>query len=154
MYICIYLPKGDNKKNHFYLGFNTFINLVKPTFPLQKLFFVSKQISYFFPLRRFLNLINLMSMNLKLINLMSMNFKLINLMSMNFKLINLMLMDFANKQISYFFPLRCFLSLMNLKLVVFFNAFWCFLVHFGAFWCFFVLLKSYRKKKIKSLKLA
>ena len=93
-------------------------------------------------------------MNLKLINLMSMNFKLINLMSMNFKLINLMLMDFANKQISYFFPLRCFLSLMNLKLVVFFNAFWCFLVHFGAFWCFFVLLKSYRKKKIKSLKLA
>ena len=50
-------------------------------------------------------------------------FKLINLMSMNFKLINLMSMNFANKQISYFFPLRCFLSLINLKLVVFFNGF-------------------------------
>ena len=32
IYICIHLPKGDNKKIHFYLGFNTFINLVKPTF--------------------------------------------------------------------------------------------------------------------------
>ena len=32
IYICIRLPKGDNKKIHFYLGFNTFINLVKPTF--------------------------------------------------------------------------------------------------------------------------
>ena len=38
-------------------------------------------------------------------------------MSMNFKLINLMPMNFANKQISYFFPLRCFLSSMNLKLI-------------------------------------
>ena len=66
---------------------------------------------------------NLMSMNFKLINLMSMNFKLINLMSMNFKLINLMSMNFADKQISYFFPLRCFLSLINLKLAVPFNAF-------------------------------
>ena len=46
---------------------------------LMSMNFVNKQISYFFPLRRFLNLINLMSMNLKLINLMSMNFKLINL---------------------------------------------------------------------------
>ena len=64
-----------------------------------------------------------MSMNLKLINLMSMNFKQINLMSMNFKLTNLTSMNFANKQISYFFSLRYFLSLMNLKLVVFFNAF-------------------------------
>ena len=60
-----------------------------------------------------------MLMNFELINLMSMNFELINLMSMHFKLINLMLMNLANKQISYFFPLRCFLSLMNLKLVVF-----------------------------------
>ena len=51
--------------------------------------FVNKQISYFFPLRCFLNLIKIMSMNLKLINFMSMNF--------------------VNKQISYFFPLRCFL---------------------------------------------
>ena len=35
-----------------------------------------------------------------------------------------------------------FLSLMNLKLVVFFNAFWCFLV-------LFVLVKSDRKKNKK-----
>ena len=81
-------------------------------------FFVNKQISYFFPLRCFLNLIKFMSMNFKLINLMSMNFKLINLMSMNFKLINLKLinlmsMNFANKQISYFFPFRCFLMLFS-----------------------------------------
>ena len=88
--MCISLPKGDNKK---ILGFNAFINLVKPTFLSSKLFFVNKQISYFFPLRRFLNLINLMSMNFKLINLMSMNF--------------------VNKQISYFFPLRCFLMLFS-----------------------------------------
>ena len=58
-----------------------------------------------------------------------------------------MSMNFANKQVSYFF--RCFLSLMNLELIVFFNAFWCFLVLSGAFWCllfsaFFVLVKSYR----------
>ena len=33
IYICIYLPKGDNKKIHFYLGFNTFIYLVKSSFP-------------------------------------------------------------------------------------------------------------------------
>ena len=66
--------------------------------------FANKQISYFFPLRCFLSLINLMSMNLKLINLMSMNFKLINLMSMNFKLINLMSMN---------------IKLINAKLVVF-----------------------------------
>ena len=62
--------------------------------------FTNKQISYFFPLRCFLSLINLMSMNLKLINLMSMNFKLINLMPMNFKLINLKLVVFL-----YFFGL-------------------------------------------------
>ena len=76
-------------------------------------------------------------MNFKLINLMSINFKLINLMLMDFKLINLMSMNFVNKQVSYFFPLRCFLML------------------FGAFWYFLVLVKSYRKKnKInKSLKL-
>ena len=42
-----------------------------------------------------------------------MNFKLINLMSMNFKLINLMSMSFVNKQISYFFLLRCFLMLFS-----------------------------------------
>ena len=83
--MCISLPKGDNKK---ILGFNAFINLVKPTFLSSKLFFVNKQRSYFFPLRRFLNLINLMSINFKLINLMSMNF--------------------ANKQISYFFHLDVF----------------------------------------------
>ena len=79
-------------------------------------------------------------MNFELINLMSMNFKLINLMSMNFKLINLMSMNFVNKQISYFFPLRCFLILFGA-----FGAFQCFL-------CFFVLVKSYRKKKNKNFK--
>ena len=75
--------------------------------------FVNKQISYFFPLRRFLSLINLMSINFELINLMSINFKLINLMSMNF----------VNKQISYFFPLRCFLVLVKFyrKKVTFFH---------------------------------
>ena len=46
---------------------------------LMSMNFVNKQISYFFPLRRFLNLINLMSINFKLINLMSMNFKSLNL---------------------------------------------------------------------------
>ena len=54
---------------------------------------------------------------------------LIKFMSMNFKLINLMSMNFVNKQISYFFPLRCFLILCS------------------AFLYFFVLVKSYRKKK-------
>ena len=38
---------------------------------------------------------------------------------------------------------------INLKLVVLFSAFWCFLVLFSAFWCFFVLVKSYRKKNKK-----
>ena len=104
MQICIHLPKDNNRKTHFYLSFNTFINLVKPTFPSQILFFVNKQISYFFPLRGFLNLMNL---------------KLINLMSMNFKLINLTLMNFVNKQISHFFSLRCFLSLINFMLMNF-----------------------------------
>ena len=66
-------------------------------------FFVNKQISYFFHLKRFLSLKNLMLIN----------FKLINLMSMNIKLINLMLINFVNKQISYFFPLRCFLILFG-----------------------------------------
>ena len=68
-------------KKLFLPGFYTFINLVKPTFLSSKLFFINKQISYFFLLRRFLNLINLMSMNFKLTNLMPINFKLINLMS-------------------------------------------------------------------------
>ena len=48
---------------------------------------------------------------------MSMNLKLINLMSMNLKLINFMWMNFVNKQISYFFSLRCFLNLINLMLI-------------------------------------
>ena len=55
----------------------------------------------------------------------------------------------ANKRISYFFPLRCFLntffyfcSLICVFVfllgcvIVFFGAFWCFL----CFWCFLVLL--------------
>ena len=154
-YVSIYLI-ATIKKEDFYLSF---INLVKPKI-ITETFFVNNQISYFFPLRRFLSLmnfelINLMSINFKLINFMWMNFvnkqisylfpltcflNLINFMSINFDLINFMLMNFVNKQISYFFPLRCFLML--------FGAFF-------AFWCFFVLVKSYRKKKkIKSLKLA
>ena len=32
MNMYIHLPKGENKKIDFYLGFNTFINLVKQTF--------------------------------------------------------------------------------------------------------------------------
>ena len=32
MYSPTHVSKGDNKKTHFYLGFNTFISLVKPTF--------------------------------------------------------------------------------------------------------------------------
>ena len=52
-------------------------------------------------------------MFLNVIKFMLMNFKLINLMLINFKLINLMSMNFINKQISYFFPLRCFLVLMK-----------------------------------------
>ena len=71
-----------------------------------------------------------MSMNLKLKNLKSMNFKLMNLMSMNLKLINLELVVFL-----YF--------------LVLVSAFWC----LGLFLCFFVLVKSYRKKQKKSLKL-
>ena len=104
--------------------------------------------SYFFPLRYFLSLINLMWMNFKLINLMSMNLKLINLMWMNLKLINLMSMNL--KLIN---PMSMNFKLINLKLVVFFY----FLVLFGAFWClviflcFFVLVKSYlNKKKFKT----
>ena len=80
---------------------------------LMSMSFVNKQISYFFPLIYFLNLMNLMLMNFKLINLMSMDFKLINLMLINFKLINFMSMNFVNKQISYFFPLRCFLMFFS-----------------------------------------
>ena len=111
-YLFIYLKAAIKK----ILGFNTFINLVKPTFSLV---FANKQISYFFPLRRFLSLINFMSINLKLINFMPINF--INkqmsyffslrcfLSLINFKLINFMSMNFINEQISYFFPLRCFL---------------------------------------------
>ena len=55
--------------------------------------FVNKQISYFFSLKCFLNLINFMLLNFELINIMSMIFELINFMPMNFKLINLMLMN-------------------------------------------------------------
>ena len=77
------------------------------------MFFVNKQISYFFPLRCFLNLIKFMWMNFKLINLTSMDFKLINLMLINLKPINLMSMNFVNKQISNFFLLRWFLMLFE-----------------------------------------
>ena len=42
-----------------------------------------------------------------------MNFKLTDFMSMNFKVINFMSINFVNKQISYFFPLRCFLILFS-----------------------------------------
>ena len=124
-----------NKQISYFFSLRCFLNLIKfmsmnfKLINLMSMNFVNKQISYFFPLRCFLNLIKFMLMNFKLINLMSMNFKLINLMLINFKLINFMLMNFVNKQISYFFPLRCFLIL------------------FDAFWCFFVLVKSYRKKK-------
>ena len=75
----------------------------------------------------------------------------------------------ANKRISDFFPLRCFLSaflifFLLICVFVLFATFWCFLVLFGAFgvsWCFFcaflcffVRVKSFRKKIIKSLKLS
>ena len=71
----------------------------------------------------------------------------------------------ANKRISYFFPLRCFLShflffslicvfvfLLGCVLVLFdafyaFGAFSCFLL---LFLCFSVRVKSFRKKIIKS----
>ena len=92
--------KAPIKKVYFYLSF---INLVKPTFSSKKLIFVNKQISYFFPLRCFLELTKFMPINFKLINFMLMNFKLIDFMSMNF----------VNKQISYFFPPRCFLMLFS-----------------------------------------
>ena len=64
------------------------INLMSMNFKLINFMstnFVNKQISYFFPLRCFLNLIKFMPMNFKLINLMAINFKMINLMSINFK---------------------------------------------------------------------
>ena len=57
---------------YFYLQVTVKISIVET-------FEANKRISYFFPLRCFLSLMNLMSMNFKLINLMSMNFKLINL---------------------------------------------------------------------------
>ena len=54
-------------------------------------------------------------------------------------------------------------KLINLKLVVLFSGFWCFLVLFStfwyflvlysAFWCYLVLVKSYRKKKRKKFKI-
>ena len=128
--------------------FNTFTGLIEPTFPSQRLFYANKRISYFFPLRCFLSLMNLMSMNLKLINLMSMNFKLINLMSMNFKLINLMLMNF--KLINL---MSMNFKLINLKLVVLlvlFSAFQC-LVFFVMLFCTCEILSQ--KKKTKCLKL-
>ena len=65
-------------------------------------------------------------------------------------------MNFVNKQISYFFPFRCFLMLFSTYEILlvksyFFHLdiFLCFLVFFSAFWCFFVLVKSYRKKNKK-----
>ena len=82
--------------------FNSFTGLIEPTFPLQRLFYANKRISYYFPLSRFLSLMNLMPMNFKLIYLMSMNFKSINLMSMNFKLINFKLVMFLVPRILFY----------------------------------------------------
>ena len=155
-YVSIYLIATIKKKD-FYLSF---INLVKPKI-ITETFFVNNQISYLFPLRRFLNLMNfeliiLMSINFKLINFMWMNFvnkqisyllplrcflNLINFMSINFKLINFMSMSFV--QISYFFPLRCFLMLFNAYKILSWKSYFfplrCFLMLFGAFFCFLVL---------------
>ena len=71
-----------------------------------------------------------------------------------------MLMNFVNKQISYFFPFRCFLMLFSTYEILLvksyffhldiFYAFWCFLVLFGAF----LYLWNLTVKKTKSLKLA
>ena len=105
-------------------------------------FFVNKQISYFFLLRCFLSLINLMSMNFKLINLMSINVKLINLMSTNF----------VNMQISYFFPLKLLFFIETFfvnKQISYFFPLQSFLMFFGAFWCFFVHVNYYRKRNRK-----
>ena len=88
--------KATITKIHFYLSF---INLVKSTFLSWKHFFVNKQIIYFFPLKRFLNLIKFMLIN--------------------FKLINFMLTNFVNKQISYFFSLKCFLDMIKFMLINF-----------------------------------
>ena len=71
----------------------------------------------------------------------------------------------ANKRISYFFPLRCFLSAFFIFVRLFaFCAFawlrfcaFCAFGDFGAFWCFLVRAESFCKKekqKIKSLKLS
>ena len=55
-----------------------------------------------------------MSINFKLDKIYVDEFyKLINFMLINFKLINFMLINFVNKQISYFFPLRCFLMFFS-----------------------------------------
>ena len=71
----------------------------------------------------------------------------------------------ANKRISYFFPLRCFLSVFSIFVRLFafcafiwlhFCAFLCFFVLFCAFygfWCFLCVQNLFVKKKIKSLKL-
>ena len=61
----------------------------------------------------------------------------------------------ANKRISYFFPLRCFLSAFFIFVRLFaFCAFaslrfcaFCTFGSFGAFWCFLVRAKSLCKKK-------
>ena len=72
----------------------------------------------------------------------------------------------ANKRISQYFPLRCFLGafLIFFRLFVFctfawlrfcaFLCFWCFLVLFGAFWCFwcFLCVQNLFVKKNKEFK--
>ena len=50
----------------------------------------------------------------------------------------------ANNRISYFFPLRYFLSLINFELINLMSMNRKLVV---TFWCFLVLVKSYRKKK-------
>ena len=89
-----------------------------------------------------------------------------------------MLLNFINKQISYFFSLRCFLilikfMLMNFKLInlmlmnlvnkqisnrfplrcflMLFSVFWCFLVLFGAFlYLRNLIVKKKKNKKFKT----
>ena len=85
-----------NKRISYFFPLRCFLSLIN----LMSMNFTNKQISYFFPLRCFLSLINLKLMNLKLMNLMSMNFKLINLMLINLKLINLMLMNLMSMNLN------------------------------------------------------
>ena len=52
---------------------------------------------------------------------------------MNFKLINFMLINSVNKQISYFFPVRCFLNLINFMLMNFVNKQISYFFHLDVF---------------------